>query len=194
LKRLASALALTLLAALPLAADTYTIDKSHSETTFQVRHLLTKLSGKFDDYSGTININKARPAASTVEFRIKAASINTGEADRDKHLRGADFFDADKFPEIVFKSTRVVAAGKDQYKVTGNLTMHGVTKTITIPVNVLGFAKDPWGNDKAGFELTTKLNRKDYGVNWNKALDNGGMLVGDEVTININLETVKAKG
>ena len=181
-------------AALPLFADTYTIDKQHSEATFQVRHLVSKVSGKFEDFDGTINIDPAKPAASSVAFKIKAASINTGVADRDNHLRTPDFFDAAKYPEITFQSTAIKPSGKkDVYDVTGNLTMRGVTKSVTIPVTFLGFIKDPWGNDKAGFSLQTTVNRKDYGINWNKALDNGGALLSDNVDIAINLEATKKK-
>lgn len=183
-----------LFAATPLLADTYTIDKSHSEATFTVRHMVSKVSGKFDDFSGTINGELSKPSAASVEFTIKTASIDTGTPDRDKHLRSADFFDAEKFPEITFHSTSIKPSGKKNvYSVTGNLTMRGVTKKVTLPVEYLGTVKDPWGNEKAGFTLTTTLNRKDYGINWNKALDNGGVLVSEEVTVTINLETAKSK-
>ena len=113
---------------------------------------------------------------------------------RDKDLKGANFFEADKFPEITFKSTSIKPSSrKDVYDVTGDLTMRGVTKRVTIPVEFNGFGKDPWGNERAGFSLTTTVNRKDYGINWNKALDNGGFLLSDDVTINVNLEAQKAK-
>ena len=187
-------IALIAVAALPLLADTYTIDKDHSEATFQVRHLVSRVSGKFEDFTGSINLDPKNPAASSVEFKIKTASINTGVTDRDQHLRTPDFFDAAKYPEITFKSTSIKPSGKkDVYSVTGNLTMRGVTKQVTLPVEFLGFARDPWGNDKAGFALTTTVNRKDYGINWNKALDNGGVLLGDDVDISINLEAQKVK-
>jgi len=190
--KLKSFVLVTLLAASPLLADTYVIDKSHSEANFRVRHLVSKVSGKFDEFSGTINGELSKPASASVEFTIKTASIDTGTPDRDKHLRSADFFDAEKFPDITFKSTTIKPSGKKNiYDVTGNLTMHGVTKKITLPVEYLGAAKDPWGNEKAGFTLTTTLKRNDYGVNWNKALDNGGVLVSDDVEVTINLETAK---
>jgi polyisoprenoid-binding protein YceI len=177
-----------------LSADTFVVDKAHSEATFQVRHMMSKVSGKFDDFSGKINIDRAKPSASSVEFSIKTASVNTGNADRDNHLRTPDFFDAAKNPEITFKSTSIVATKKkDVFDVTGDLTMRGVTKHVTIPVEFGGFGKDPWGNERAGFSLTTVVNRKDYGINWNKALDNGGFLLSDDVTINVTLEAQKAK-
>lgn len=176
------------------AADTFVVDKIHSEAMFQVRHMMSKVSGKFDDFAGKIAVDRANPAASSVEFTMKTASINTGVADRDKDLRSANFFDAEKNPEITFKSTKIVPSKKkDVYDVTGDLTMRGVTKHITIPVEFSGFGKDPWGNERAGFSLTTTVNRKDYGINWNKALDNGGFLLSDDVTINVNIEAKKAK-
>ena len=176
------------------AADTFVVDKVHSEATFQVRHMMSKVRGKFDDFSGKINVDRAKPSASSVEFNIKTASVDTGNADRDKHLQTPDFFDAAKNPEITFKSTSIVATKKkDVYDVTGDLTMRGVTKHVTIPVEFGGFGKDPWGNERAGFSLTTTVNRKDYGINWNKALDAGGFLLSDDVTINVNIEAQKAK-
>jgi polyisoprenoid-binding protein YceI len=188
------AVAAFLVTASSLFADTFNVDKVHSEANFQVRHMMSKVSGKFDDFSGKINVDRANPAASSVEFTIKTASINTSNADRDKDLRSANFFDVEKNPEITFKSSKVVPSKKkDVYDVTGDLTMHGVTKHVTLPVESTGFGKDPWGGERAGFSLTTTVNRKDYGINWNKALDNGGVLLGDDVTININIEAVKAK-
>ena len=188
------AVAAFLVTASSLFAETFNVDKVHSEAAFQVRHMMSKVSSKFDDFSGKINADRAKPSASSVEFTIKAASINTGNADRDKDLRSANFFDVEKFPEITFKSSKIVPSKKkDVYEVTGDLTIHGVTKHVTLPVEFNGFGKDPWGGERAGFSLTTTINRKDYGINWNKALDNGGVLLGDEVTININIEAVKAK-
>jgi polyisoprenoid-binding protein YceI len=194
MRRLAVALALAGLAASPaLAADTWTVDKAHSETSFQIRHMMAKVRGSFNDFSGTIVADAAKPESSTVEFTIKTASIDTNNEGRDKHLRSADFFDAEKFPEITFKSTKVVAKGKDKFDVTGPLTMHGVTKEVTLPVTFLGTQKDPQGNDKAGFEISATLNRKDYGIVYNRALDAGGFVLGDEVWVSVNLETNKKK-
>jgi len=190
-RKLFAAAALTVLAALPLRADTFAIDPGHSEVGFQVRHLVSQTRGRFNDFSGTVNLDPKNLTSSSVDFTIKAASIDTNVADRDKHLRSADFFDAEKFPEITFKSKSIKAAGKDTYNVTGTLTMHGVSKEVTLPVTYLGQAKDPWGNTRAGFEAATTLNRKDFGIVWNKALDAGGAMLGDDVKININLETVK---
>ncbi len=183
------------LATLPLfAADTFTIDKVHSATEFKIRHLVGNVGGKFDDFAGSVSVDRANPANSSVDFTIQAASIDTGTPDRDKDLRSSNFFDVERYPTITFKSTKIAPAGtKDTYNVTGNLTMHGVTKTVTLPVQFLGFVKDPWGNERAGFEIDTTLNRKDYGIVWNQALDQGGYVLGDDVKIAVNLETVKKK-
>ena len=176
------------------ATETFNIDKTHSEANFRIRHMMSKVSGKFDDFAGKVAVDREKPTASSVEFTIKTASINTGNADRDKDLRSANFFEVEKDPEIKFKSDKIVATGKKNvYDVTGDLTMHGVTRKVTLPVEFLGFMKDPWGNERGGFTLNATLNRKDFGINWNKALDNGGVLLGDDVEVNINLETVKAK-
>ena len=187
-------LAAALAAASPaLAADTYQFDKSHTTVGFQVRHVVTNVGGKFRDFSGTIKVDRARPESSSVEFTIQVASIDTSEPKRDEHLKSPDFFDAANQPTITFKSTSVKVTGKDTYEVTGQLTMRGVTKTIALPVTFLGEGKDPWGNEKAGFELQTTLNRKDYGIVWNKTLDQGGVLLGDEVRVQISVEANKAK-
>lgn len=192
-RKLTLAAALTLAALPALAADVYTIDKTHSDVSFQVRHLVSQVRGKFNDYQGTINLDPANLERSSVEFRIKAASIDTDLEDRDKHLRGEDFFYVEKHPEITFKSKSIQKAGKDTYNVTGTLTLRGVAKEVTLPVTYLGAVRDPWGNDKAGFATEVTLNRKDYGINWNAALDNGGVILGEDVKVAINLETQKAK-
>jgi polyisoprenoid-binding protein YceI len=169
------------------AAETLVIDKNHSDASFQVRHFVSNVRGRFTDFAGTILADAAKPEASSVEFTIKTASIDTAQANRDKHLQSADFFDAAQFPEITFKSTSVKSAGKNKFDVTGNLSMHGVTKQVTLPVTYLGSVGT--GKDaKHGFETTVVLNRKDYGIVWNKAMDAGGMMLGDDVTVSINIE------
>jgi len=182
-------------ATLPLfAADTYKIDKAHSSAEFKVRHMVGNVGGRFSDFSGTVNVDKANPSASSVDFTIQTASIDTNTPDRDQDLRSANFFDVERYPTITFKSTKVTPSKtKDTYDVTGDLTIHGVTKRVTLPVAFLGFVKDPWGNERAGFELNTTLDRKDYGIIWNKALDQGGFVLGDDVRVAINLETIKKK-
>lgn len=195
IRKLITAAALSTLMALPAqaAVEVHSIDAGHSEVSFQVRHLVTQVRGRFNQYEGTIKLDPANLEASSVDLRIKADSIDTDLPDRDKHLRAEDFFHAEKYPEITFKSTKIKKTGKDTYDVTGNFTMRGVTKQITLPVTYLGSVKDPWGNQKAGFETTATLNRKDYGINWNAALDNGGVVLSDEVKIAINLETALQK-
>lgn len=176
------------------SAETYNVDKTHSEVIFSVRHMgVSKVSGRFNDFSGTVTGDPAKADSAAVEFTIKAASIDTNDAGRDKHLRSADFFDVEKFPELTFKSSKITAKGQNQYDVTGTLTLHGVSKEVTLPVTMAGPIKDPRGNEKVGFETTAKLNRKDYGVSWNKALDAGGLVVSEEVQVTINLEAGKAK-
>lgn len=182
-------LLLATLVATPLFAQTesWSVDKAHSTTTFKVRHITSNVVGQFRDFDGAIKIDRAKPANSSVEFTIQAKSIDTGSENRDNHLRSADFFEVEKYPTISFKSTAVKPKGGNNYDVTGDFTMHGVTKRITIPVTFLGFAKGQRG-EKAGFEIETTLNRKDYGVIWNRALDEGGFLLGEDVKISINLE------
>jgi polyisoprenoid-binding protein YceI len=189
-RKLFAAAVLTTLAALPLRADTFTVDPAHSEVTFQIRHLVTQVRGRFNDFSGTVQMDPKNLPSSSVEFQIKAASIDTNQPDRDKHLRSADFFDVEKYPEITFKSKSIKPAGKDKYDVTGTLTMHGVSKEVTLPVTYLGQASMK-GGARAGFETATTLDRKDYGIVWNRALDTGGALLGDDVKVEINLETMK---
>jgi polyisoprenoid-binding protein YceI len=171
----------------------FVIDKAHSEATFQVRHLVTKVRGRFTDLDGTIQIDEAQPEKSSVAFTIQASSIDTGTPDRDKHLRSEDFFFAEKFPTITFMSAAIKASGGDEYEVTGDLTMRGVTKRVSLPVTFLGKAQDPWGNEKIGFETAVTLNRKDYGLTWNAALETGGFLVGDDVKVAVSLQAAPAK-
>lgn len=172
---------------------TFAIDKTHSEAAFQVRHLITKVRGRFADFGGSITFNDAQPAQSSVSFTIQAASIDTSTPDRDAHLRSEDFFAVDTYPTITFESTGITAAGGNNYQVAGNLTMRGVTKAITIPMTLLGTAVDPWGNQKLAFEGEVTINRKDYGLNWNAALEAGGFLVGDDVKISLTIQAAAAK-
>lgn len=167
---------------------TFAIDKTHSEAIFQVRHLVTKVRGRFTDLGGSIAFDEAAPERSTVAFTIQAASIDTGTPDRDAHLRSEDFFHVEQHPAITFVSTGITALGGGAFEVTGDLTMRGVTKRIALPVTYLGKARDPWGNEKIGFETETTVNRKDYGLMWNAALETGGFLVGDEVKISVSIQ------
>lgn len=191
MKRIATVVALAAALAAPaFAAETWVVDPGHSEVSFQVRHLMSRVRGVFRDFSATI-VRDADPAKSSVEFTIQATSIDTGIADRDKHLRTADFFDVDNHPTITFKSTSIEKVSDAEYKVTGPLTMRGVTKVITLPVTFDGEMKDPWGNLRAGFSTETTVNRKEFGINWNKALDQGGFLLSDDVEVEIHLSTRK---
>ena len=186
-------LALSLAASAAFSQDVYSVDKTHSEVTFRVRHFVSKVSGRFDDFSGVITVAPGKPAASSVEFTIKTASINTANTNRDTHLKSADFFDAEKNPEITFRSTKITPVDDDTFNVTGIFTMHGTAKEITIPVDFGGTATDARGTEKAGFSLTTKLNRKDYGILWNQTLDTGSVVLGDDVEITVNIEANKRK-
>ena len=174
-------------------ARTFTIDPSHSEATFQVRHLLTKVRGHFGAFSGTITYDEAAPASSSVAVTIQSASIDTNEPNRDTHLRSDDFFAVETYPTLGFTSTQIVPAGGDRFDVTGDLTIRGVTRRVTVPVSLLGTATDPWGNEKLGFETEFTINRKDFGLSWNAALETGGFLVGDEVKISLSLQAAAAK-
>ena len=175
------------------ALRTFAIDKTHSEAAFQVRHLITKVRGRFTDFAGAIEFDADQPVQSKVSFVIQAASIDTNSPDRDAHLRSDDFFAVEKFPTVTFESTAITAAGGSDYQVAGNLTMRGVTKGIVIPVTFLGTAVDPWGNEKVAFEGEVTINRKDYGLNWNAALEAGGFLVGDDVKISLTIQAAAAK-
>ena len=176
------------MSAIAAPARTFAIDKAHSEAIFQVRHLVTKVRGRFTDLGGTLAFDEASPERSTVSFTIQAASIDTGTPDRDAHLRSEDFFHVEKHPVMTFVSTGITPLGGNAYDVTGELTLRGVTKRITLPVSYLGKAKDPWGNEKIGFEAETTINRKDYGLVWNAALETGGFLVGDEVKVSVSIQ------
>jgi polyisoprenoid-binding protein YceI len=192
-KTLITSVILILMAGTSFAAGTYTIDSVHSNVAFKVRHLVSRTGGQFTDFSGTITADFENLAGSGVELVIKTASIDTKDEGRDKHLRSEDFFDVEKFPEITFSSSKITKVDDTSFAVVGELNMHGVSRQITLTVTYLGEATDPWGGTRAGYQLSTTLNRKDYGISWNKALDNGGLILGDEVEISIDLEVVKKK-
>jgi len=173
------------------AADRYQIDPVHSSIGFTVRHMvIANVKGYFKEFSGTIYYDENDITRSSVSVTIKTASINTENPKRDAHLRSPDFFDAEKYPEITFKSKRILKE-KDGYVAVGDLTMRGVTREIRIPFHILGKVTDPWGNTRIGVEASLKLNRHDYGISWSQTLDNGGLVVGDEVKIDLNIEAVK---
>ena len=165
----------------------YKVDADHSGVGFTVRHFVSNTPGRFKDFDGTIKYDKQNPSASSVEFTVKADSIDTANADRDGHLKSPDFFDTAKFPTWTFTSTKVTAKDADTLEVTGDLTIKGVTKQVTIPVEVLGSVKTPNG-EKAGFETTFTVNRKDHGITWNRVLDAGGTVLGEDVKVTVSVE------
>ena len=171
----------------------YSIDKAHSEVTFQVRHLLTRVRGRFSDFDGTIEYDEENPEHSLVNMAVRAASIDTNERDRDAHLRSADFFDVENNPVLTFRNTSIQRTAANEFVVTGDLTIHGVTGSASFDVSFLGKAKDPWGNERIAFEAETTVNRKDFGLTWNAALETGGFLVGDEVMISLSVQAVPAR-
>lgn len=173
-------------------ADTYKVDPSHSEIGFSVRHMLvSNVRGAFDGIDGSFFYNPEDLGSFTASATIPAASIDTRNADRDDHLRNADFFDVEQFPEISFKTTRVDISGEDPV-LYGDLTMKGVTKEIRLPITLSGPVTDMAGKQRAGFEGSTKINRQDWGISWSKTLDGGGLVVSDEVKISVNIEGVNA--
>jgi polyisoprenoid-binding protein YceI len=172
------------------AEETFVFDKAHSTLGFRIRHVVTKVNGRFKDFDGTIWIDRQSPTASKVDLTIRTASIDTGNDNRDQDLRSANFFEVEKFPTITFRSTKIEPKGSDAFVVTGDLSMHGVTKSIQVPVTSSGFGK-MGKTEKAGFSISFSLNRKDYGITWNRALDQGGTLLGDDVEIVIEVEANK---
>ena len=175
------------------SASTWSIDPDHSNVGFKVRHLMvSNVKGSFEKLSGTVEIDDKDITKSKVEVSIDTNSINTNVQKRDEHLRSADFFDVTKFPAMTFVSKKVAKAGKDNLKVTGDLTLRGVTKQVVLDVEgPTKESKDPWGSIRRGATATTKINRKDFGLVWNAALETGGVVVGDEITITLEIEMIK---
>jgi len=176
------------------STSTWNIDPVHSVAEFKVKHMMiSNVKGQFTSVKGVLALDEADLTKSHVEASVEAASINTRDAQRDAHLKSADFFDVEKFPTLSFKSTRISRVGDKELTVAGDLTIHGVTRNVTFTVEgPTTPAKDPWGNIRLGLSATTKINRKDFGLTWNTALETGGLLVGDEVTITLDLQFVKA--
>lgn len=188
---IAIAFALTLPAM--AAAANWSIDPEHSSVGFKIRHLMvSNVKGTFDKYTGSVYLDEKDITRSKVDVSIETASINTKVEKRDEHLRSADFFDVAKYPAMTFKSKKVAKAGKDKLKVTGDLTLHGITREVVLNVDgPTKEIKDPWGNLRRGASATATINRKDFGLTWNKALETGGVVVGDEVNIIIEIEMIK---
>ena len=171
-----------------MATTKWTIDPTHSEVGFKVKHMMfTNVSGQFDTYDATITTEDFDFATAAIEFSANIDSINTGNTDRDNHLKSADFFDAEKNPKLTFVSSSLVKKG-DDHELTGELTINGITKTVKLDTEVSGLLKDPWGNTKVGLNATGKINRTDFGLTWNSALETGGVLVSEEVKLNIELQ------
>jgi polyisoprenoid-binding protein YceI len=176
-----------------MAAGTWEFDKAHSSATFQIRHMFSPVTGRFTDFAGTIVFDQDNPEKSSVELTIQAATINTDNGMRDKHLCSPDFFNVEKFPTLTFKSTKIEKTDqKNVYKVTGDLDMVGVSKPVVLSVEVLGSGPDPFNpkGERAGFVATTTINRQDWGLKWNKVLDKGNTLLSDEVKITFPVEAV----
>lgn len=184
--------AMTLTGGAPaVAATTFTVDKNHSEVSFKIRHMMSRVRGEFTDFAVTVVKDDANPANSSVVLTIEAKSIDTGTPDRDNDLRSENFFAVDKFPQITFKSSKVEKVSDTLYNVTGEFSMHGVTKVITLPVTLEGEITER-GKLRVGFSTSTTINRKEFGINWNRTLDSGGVLLGDDVLAEITLELKQA--
>jgi len=183
---------LAALAAPAFAQSSWEIDPAHSNVQFGVRHLMiSTVRGKFTKFTATAAGDEKDAAHASVQASVDVASIDTGDEKRDAHLKTPDFFDAEKFPTITFKSTKVEAAGDRRFKLHGDLTMHGVTKPVVLDVEATPEVKGMRGETRAGARATTKINRKDFGINWSKSMDGGGVVVGDEVEVTIDVEAVK---
>lgn len=173
-------------------SGTYTIDPAHTSIGFVARHaMVTKVRGTFNEFEGSVTIDKDEPSRSRVTVTIKADSIDTRNKDRDAHLRSNDFLAMDEYPEITFKSTEIKQTGDDAFAVTGDLTVRGVTRQVTIPLTFEGQATDPFGNVRVGFEGSTSISRKDFGVTWNAALETGGVLVSDKIDLEFEISAIK---
>ncbi|MGW4870906.1 YceI family protein [Streptomyces chartreusis] len=170
----------------------YTIDPAHSTIGFVARHaMVTNVKGKFLDFSGSLHLDGSDPSASTASLDIKMESIDTGSADRDGHLKSADFFKIEEFPTMTFRSTKAEALGGDDYRITGDLEILGTTRSITIDLEFNGAAKDPFGNERVGFEGKAEILRSEWGLTWNAALETGGVLVSDKIKLNFDISAIR---
>ncbi|WJV45961.1 YceI family protein [Streptomyces flavofungini] len=170
----------------------YTLDPAHTTIGFVARHaMVTNVKGSFKEFSGTLHLDGADPAASTASLDVAMDSIDTGNADRDGHLKSADFFKTDEFPQMTFRSTKAEALGGDDYRITGDLTILGTTRPLTIDLEFNGAAKDPFGNERVGFEGKAEILRSEWGLTWNAALETGGVLVSDKIKLNFDISAIK---
>ena len=172
-------------------AATYNIDPDHTSITFKIRHLFSNVTGTFNQFEGKIIYHPDKPEEWKATATIQAESIDTRVPQRDKHLKSKDFFDVEKFPTLTFESTKVTDLAGSTAKLHGNLTIHGVTKEVVLDLDIHGDGKDPWGNVRAGFTAATKINRKDFGLNWNEVVESGKLLVGEEVEITLEVEGIQ---
>jgi polyisoprenoid-binding protein YceI len=176
-----------------MTTSTWNIDSAHSGVTFSIRHMVvSKVRGRFTKFNGTLTIDDGDLSHSVVDATIDASSIDTSTPQRDTHLRSGDFFDVERFPEIRFRSTRVEKLSDERYRVVGDLTIRDVTREVALDVEYAGRGKDPWGNDRVAFAAKTTIDRKDFGLKWNQVLETGGVLVGDRVEIDLDVQGVKA--
>lgn len=184
---------MTTATSIPTAATIWRLDPAHSSAEFKVKHMMiSNVKGSFSGLSGDLTLHEPDHSLTRIDASIDIATVSTGDAQRDGHLKSADFFDAEKFPAMSFKSTKVLPLGPGEFAVTGDLTIHGVTKGVTFQVEGVGRpAKDPWGNSRIGLSATLKINRRDFGLGWNAALEAGGFLVGEEVSISLEVQFIQ---
>ena len=176
-----------------MATQRWNLDPAHSSIHFTVRHMvISKVRGAFEKWQGSIDFDEANPEASRVSVRIDASSIDTHEPRRDEHLRSADFFDVESYPEITFESSRIEKRKGDRYRLVGHLTIHGITREVELYAEFLGTGKDPWGGQRIGFQAEAALSRKEFGLTWNQVLETGGLLVGDQIEIALDVQAVAA--
>lgn len=176
------------------AKTTWVIDPTHSEIAFKVKHLMiSNVKGSFSEFNGQVITDGDDFLTSEINIQINPSSISTGVADRDGHLKSPDFFDVENFKEIMFTNGKLAKAGTDEFVLSGNLVIKGISQVVKLDVEFGGLMTDPWGNEKAGFTITGKLNRKDFGLTWNAALEAGGVLVGEEIKLNVDVELLKQK-
>ncbi|NHN26393.1 YceI family protein [Flavobacterium jejuense] len=176
-----------------MATTKWTIDPTHSEIGFKVKHMMfTNVSGKFDTYEGTVETEENDFTTAKISFSADIASVDTRNVDRDNHLKSGDFFDAENHPKLTFTGKSFNKVNEHNYELTGDLTIKGVSKEVKLPVEFSGLMQDPWGNTKVGLNIETKINRKDWGLNWNAALETGGVLVGEDVKLVLDLQLAKA--
>lgn len=176
-----------------MAKSNWAVDVSHSAVDFSVKHMMiAKVKGSFHNFEAQISADPQDLTTADIAFQIDLSSVDTRNGDRDAHLKSADFFDVENHPKLLFQATKIVGSGDGEYEVTGDVTLHGVTRSETFAVTFEGIGKDPWGNEKAGFSAKGSLKRSDYGLTYNAVLETGGVLIGDEVKVSLEIEAAKA--